>query len=177
MISHYFLSKDIITLCENFAENVIGTNISEYSKRKQTDIDKIKKDIVTGKLAEWGVYFIYSLRKRNIMEPPCMRILSKDKKSFDPDLKWGLFNLHIKSQTHESSTRYGDSWIFQAKDPLFGFSNEYDIVIGCSVLVEKEGALVEIKLEKPFRTLIIGETKLSKFSENKRAIYLKDNDG
>lgn len=183
MISEYYVGRDIIKLCEIFADRVISTNISQYEKRKQFDQKKIWNDIFYGKIAEWGVYFIYSERGRKNLDPPDMKIYKAKDKSFDADLKFGLFNLHIKSQTYESSARYGDSWIFQAKDPLFESANEYDILVGCRVSLDQpsksyiEGALVEIKLEKAFHDLIIGKTKLSKFSENKKAVYLKDNNG
>jgi hypothetical protein len=176
--TEYYLSSDILTMCEAFADRVIESNKDEYARRKQSDLVKIKKDIVTGKLAEWGVYFIYLSRGR-YLNTPDMQIYPKEHKSFDPDLRWGLYNLHIKSQTLESFMRYGDSWIFQAKDPLFEFSNGYDIVVGCRVSIDdfERGALVEIMLEKQFKQIKFGETKLSKFYGNKKAIYLKDNDG
>ena len=177
-ISEYYLGSDIVTMCEAFAERVIETNKDEYARRKQSDLTKIKNDIVIGKLAEWGVYFIY-LKRGRYLNTPDMQVYPKEHKSYDPDLRWGLYNLHIKSQTYQSFVRYGDSWIFQAKDPLFEFSNEYDIVIGCRVSIDdfENGALVEIMLEKQFRNLKFGETKLSKFYGNKKAIYLKDNNG
>lgn len=176
--NQYCLDSDIYTICEHFAERVLVTNKDEYSKRKQYNTEKIKKDIILGKLAEWGVYFIYLCRGNFNINTPDMSIYSKENKSFDSDLKWGLYNLHIKSQSYESSYRYGDSWIFQAKDPLFEFSNEYDIIIGCRVSIDSssKNASIEILLEKQFQKLTFGDTKLSKFSGNKRAVYLKDND-
>lgn len=170
------LDFEIVKLCECFADRVITTNLDCYKKRNQFNYEKIKQDIFVGKLAEWGVFFTYLKRRRYNINPPDMQIYSRQKKSFDPDLRWGLYNLHIKSQTCESADRYGDSWIFQAKDPLFEFSNEYDIIVGCRVSIsDQQSCLVEILLEKPFSNLIFGDTKLSKFSGNKKALYLKDN--
>lgn len=179
--SGYYLSRDIVLLCEVFSSRVLHTNIDEYSKRSQKNVEKIWNDIFYGKLAEWGVYFIYLERGITNIDPPDMKIYNSWNKSFDPDLRYGLFNLHIKSQTFESAHRYGDSWIFQSKDPLFESSSEYDIMIGCRVTLDKtngdfiEGAYIEIKLEKDFNSLAFGKTKLSKFSENKIAVYLEDN--
>lgn len=179
----YYLSRDIVKICENFADRVLQTNVDEYARRNQNSQKKIWSDIFTGKLAEWGVYFIYLERGRKNIDPPDMRIYGRSDKSFDADLRWGLFNLHIKSQVFESAIKYGDSWMFESKDPLFDFSNEYDIVIGCRVNLDIptvnyiEGALVEIKIEKTFKHLVIGDPKLSKFSGKKKAIYLRDNNG
>jgi len=174
-MNKYLLDSDIIKLCDHFADRVISTNLDCYKKRKQFNYDKIKQDIFIGKLAEWGVFFIYLQRGRHNIIPPDMNVYSKKKKSFDPDMRWGLFNIHIKSQTYESASRYGDSWIFQAKDPLFEFSNEYDIIIGCRVAIGDSCSEVEILLEKPFKNLVFGDTRLSKFAGDKKAIYLKDN--
>lgn len=173
----YTLSSDIFKICEHFADKVFVTNKDEYAKRKQFNSSKIKNDILLGKLGEWGVYFMYLSKGRSNINTPDMSVYSHQKKSFDPDLYWGLFNLHIKSQSLDSATRYGDSWIFQAKDPLFGYSNEYDIIVGCRVAVDDNAktATVEMLLEKPFKKLKFGDTKLLKFSENKKALYLKDN--
>ena len=52
------ISQDIIKLCEHFAEKCCLTNLDEYSRRNQSNIIKIKKDISVGKIAEFGVFFI-----------------------------------------------------------------------------------------------------------------------
>ena len=173
----YYLDPDIVKMCQHFADRVIDTNLQCYSKRRQLNADKIRQDIFIGKVAEWGVFFNYLKRGRTNIQPPDMRVYLAEDKSFDSDLRWGLFHLHVKSQTFESADRYGDSWIFQTKDPLFEFASGYDIVIGCRVTVDSfnENAFVEILLEKQFQKLTFGDTKLSKFSGNKKALYLKDN--
>jgi hypothetical protein len=176
-VNSYSLDSDIYRICEHFAERVLVTNKDEYSRRKQYNAEKIKKDILLGKLTEWGVYFIYLYRGRNNINTPDMSIYPKEYKSFESDLRWGLYKLHIKSQSFESAHRYGDSWIFQTKDPLFEFTSDYDIVIGCRVTVDdfNKNAFVEILLEKQFKKLVFKDTKLSKFKDNKKALYLRDN--
>lgn len=176
-IVEYKLQSDIVKMCEVFSSKVIHTNADEYYRRKQSDLEKIWNDIFYGKLAEWGVYFIYLERERTNIDPPDMRIYSAKDKSFDPDLRYGLFNIHVKSQTYESAEKFGDSWMFQSKDPLLVQPNEYDILIGCRVLLSDRDktAMVKIKLEKPFMNLVIGEPRLSKFVGSKKTIYLKDN--
>jgi hypothetical protein len=180
-VNSYYLSRDIIKICEVFCSKVLHTNADQYYKRKQSDINKIWNDIFYGKISEWGVYFIYLERGRTNVTAPDMKIYSSKQKSFDADLCYGLYNLHVKSQNSESAEKYGDSWIFQSKDPLFASPTEYDIIVGCRVTLDEsskdfiDGALVEIKLEKRFIDLNIGSPKLSKFSGDKKAIYLKDN--
>jgi hypothetical protein len=177
LTTEYYLESDILQACLHFADRVVPTNEDEYSKRKQSNLKKIRQDVFIGQLAVWGVYFIYLQRGHKNIEPPDMRVYEKNKKSFDPDLRYGLYNLHIKAQSYESSVRYGDSWVFQTKDPLFAFNSEYDIMVGCKVCLDMthQGALVQILLEKPFGSIVFGETKMSKFADNKKAVYLKDN--
>lgn len=181
-VDSYYLSRDIVKMCEVFCSRVLHTNVDEYHRRKQSDLSKIWNDIFYGKLAEWGVYFIYLERGRNNLNPPDMTIYTAKQKSYDADLKYGLFNLHIKSQTYESAERYGDSWMFQCKDPLFELSSEYDIMVGCRVSIHEpsknfiEGAFVEIKLERQFNKLILSDPKLAKFHGIKKTVYLKEND-
>jgi hypothetical protein len=176
-IKGFYLSSDIVKICEHFAERSYLTNIDCYALRKQTSPEKIKQDIMLGKLAEWGVYFIYLARGRKSIAPPDLNVYEASSKSFDPDLRWGLFNLHIKSQTFESAYKFGDSWIFQSKDPLFEHSSCYDIMIGCRVSLDDYdgGCNVEIRLEKRFVDLVVAAPKMSKFNDNKKAVYLEDN--
>jgi hypothetical protein len=182
MITKYTLPPEIYIVCINFADQVVETNLSEYASRNQKNKQKIRDDILCGKLAEWGVYFIYLGRGRNSIEPPDMKIYSWEDKSFNPDLTWQLYNIHVKSQTKQSSILYGDSWLFQSKDPLFAYSGEYDIIVACSIDIRTcdifgsvESVIVEIKLEKPFKNLNFSKPKLDKLIGNKKALYLEDN--
>lgn len=175
----YVLPREIYLLCKHFAFKSFETSQDCYAGRGQSDTRKIINDITTGKLAEWGVYFIYLHEGKHSISSPDMNIYPVRQKSFDSDLKYGSHRFHIKSQTFESSERYGSSWMFQAKDPLFAKSDDCDIIIGCRVdldVLRDDSCLVEIQLEKPFNQLVIGEPKLSKFSNGKKAIYLKDNE-
>ena len=175
-MNQYTLSSDIIFMCKCFADKVIDTNIDEYNNRKQFNRQKIWNDIFYGKLAEWGVYFIYLKRNRLSITTPDMKIYSGSYKSFDADLNWNLYKLHIKSQTKKSERNYGTSWIFQSNDPLFKKSKEYDIIIGCTVdFISEDQCVIDIKLESQFKKLIFAEPKLNKFEGNKKALYLKDN--
>jgi hypothetical protein len=162
-------------MCKNFAEISVKTSTDEYFKRNQRDVSKIKKDILLGKVAEWGVYFIYLENNKTLITPPDMNVYSKFEKSFECDLRWGLFRLHVKSQDTYSADRYGTSWVFQKKDPLFVHSGSYDIIIGCRVDMISDTPTVEILLERPFRELKFNKPKLDKFSDNKIVLYLQDN--
>jgi hypothetical protein len=138
------------------------------------DTNKILNDITIGKLAEWGVYFIFLDQGRHTITTPDMKIYLAKQKSFECDLQEGIHRLHVKGQTIASSNAYGHSWMLQAKDPLFEKSDSNDIIIGCSVDWDEE-AVVTILLEERFENLKIGEPKMSKFVNGKKAIYLRDN--
>lgn len=168
------LSQDILKMCEAFADMVLKTNQYAYAKRNQTDLNKIRNDIILGKLGEWGVYFRY-IDQRRLLEPPDMKIYPINKKSFDADLQWNLYSLHIKTQSIDSMNRFGLSWMFEAKDPVLQMPNEYDIFVGCIATMgnKDNDPLVQIKCEIPFTEVIIGEPKLKKLN-TKKCIYFKD---
>lgn len=178
MISEYYLESDTVKMCEHFAERSYKSSADMYAHRKQANEAKIKQDIMLGKLAEFGVYFIYLANGRTNITAPDLNIYPAKQKSFDPDLRWGLFNLHIKSQTIESANRYGDSWVFQSNDPAVKSPNEYDIFVGAGVTFDdyNNGCLINIKMERKLDELKFGAPKLAKFNaNNKTCIYLKDN--
>lgn len=181
-----YISEDIVTICTHFAERSYKSSADMYASRKQVNESKIKQDIMLGKLAEFGVYFIYLANGRTNITAPDLNIYPAKQKSFDPDLRWGLFNLHIKSQTIESANRYGDSWVFQSNDPAVKSPNEYDIFVGTGITYSDFGNgshgerllqyRVDIKLERKLDELKFGTPKLAKFNaNNKTCIYLKDN--
>ena len=115
------ITKEMQEACKTFAEEVISTNVEEYAKRNQTDIELIKKQIYEGKLAEWATCKFYKDMKMDHCTEPDMKIYSKDEKSFDADLhiKFRNFrrNIHVKSQNESSAKRFGTSFLFQKNDP------------------------------------------------------------
>jgi hypothetical protein len=170
----WYVDPIIEDLCKHFAELVVNTNVYEYARRKQFNKSKIINDIFLGKLAEFGVYYI--LKQRGIFQvtPPDLRVYGKTLKSFDSDLQADGEFLHIKTQSKESSDRYGHSWVFQSNDPIVNNATPKDWFIGTSIYKPDDQWIVDIQIEKPANQLIFNKPILDKFT-NKTCVYLKDN--
>lgn len=110
------LGDDIVYLCNHFAELTYLSNLDEYSRRGQNNPDKIKLDIAQGKAAEFAVMYYLLEEGHGKVSIPDMNLHRN--KSFDPDLTTSRYNVHVKSQSQESYSKYGKSFLFQKKDPL-----------------------------------------------------------
>jgi hypothetical protein len=166
------ISQDIINLCNNFAEKCCLTNVDEYSKRNQKDFNKIKKDIAIGKIAEFGVYFIFLEQGMSNISIPDINVYSSNKKSFDADLECNKINFHIKTQTIDAAKKFENSWLFQKNDPLVLKPQNNDYFIGTQY--DEENFEVKILLSKKAKDLKYNKPVLEKLF-SKTCVYLKNN--
>lgn len=166
------ISPDIIKLCQNFAENCYWTNAPEYERRNQNNPDKIKQDIAFGKIAEFGVYYILLEKGMKHITIPDTNVYNHKSKSFEADLKCEGFGFHIKTQTLKSALRFGESWMFQKKDPLVINPKSYDYFIGTQL--NESNFEVKILLSKPATELKFEDPVLEKL-KTKTCLYLKNN--
>lgn len=169
----FILEKNIIKICNDFAEQCCPTNKDEYASRNQTNIDKIKKDIRIGKMAEFAVFYILKEKGLENLTPPDLKIYKKNEKSFDADLKCDGYKIHVKSQDLESARAWGDSWTFQKEDPLFKKITDQDHFIG--VKVDEKNNKIEIMLSRKIKDLVFAPPVLEKLRPFKTCVYLKDN--
>ena len=120
-----------ITESKNFSDAVVFTNINQYRKRNQSNIEKIKKDILFGKYAEFCVWWNLLLDGWNVQEPDC-QVYSNKKKSFDADLTANDgTRFHVKSCN--SSSTFPVSWLFQPNDPVTMNPNQNDLFVLCYI--------------------------------------------
>jgi len=105
--------------CKNFTIKVIKTNLDEYKRRGQTNVDRIKKQIFIGKLAECAVW---KVKKDELVSGPDFTIYPPRHKSFDADLmfKDGK-ELHVKCQYTGKPGNKNNSWVFQKVDNPKGY--------------------------------------------------------
>jgi hypothetical protein len=108
------IHDDILAKCDEFSLKSAPTNLSALSRRGQYNIDAIKRQIKTGKIAETLVYSEISKDYPDLTEPD-FNIYTKKNKSWAPDLKDKQSNLRlaVKAQEYESSLQYHESWVFQ----------------------------------------------------------------
>jgi hypothetical protein len=173
------LSQEYISLCENFAEERMGS-YGLYNARCKSSPEKIKQDLLIGAMGECGTYL--TLNSCGICTPPSFTILDKKQKDYSADLQFGEYLLHVKSQGEESCRKYGDSWILQygkGRDPIFKSTNENEYLV--LTRVDEKRGIISIKaiMSVPYLTSgnLIGEPKVKWLIGEKKAIYLKDLEG
>jgi hypothetical protein len=164
-----------IDKCEQFSLECAQTNLSRYKSRGQSVINKIVSDIFVGKMGECAVYLNKVSLGLECSEPD-FNIYRGRQKSYDADLRSENRKLHVKTQSLNSATKYGTSWILQAKegdaDKLFKHRDDNDFAVLC---VMKSDTLVTILAEVSiiwlFVNHLIEEPKIKFFIGTKKALY------
>ena len=161
-----------------FAEHVYETNKNEYSRRNQFNRETIIRQIVSGKMAELGVYE-YLRRLRFDPEFPDFLIYEKARKSFDADTRFiyrkNKINCHVKSQDVSQGKIYSPSWLFQKhQDPLVRAPQEYKNDILAFVRLSGREAEILGFVWAPEVAPCFSEPKLKRLRGNKAALYLDD---
>lgn len=132
-------------------------------------------DIYAGAIGEVGVYNI--LKELGIeVNKPDFAIYSKRNKNYNADLTDGNFHFHVKSQTIESASKYGNSWIMQKSDPILNKPQKTHFLVPCNV--DTQHGIVTVlgctKITDLVNHNAIGECKLEWFRKTKCAIYEED---
>lgn len=155
-------TSDDIARCTKFAEQVVGTNVDEYSRRGQKNKDRIIQQIVEGKIVEVVV------ARALLLPDPDFEVYGKKKKSFSADMvSPDNIHYHVKSQTKEMGDKYGTSWVFEKRDKLVRKeSNPNDKLVLCVL----DGILVDIRFIIPADEAVYGNMKLPHL-RSKCAIY------
>jgi hypothetical protein len=122
------LTQEEYEMCLKFSDNVVETNKDCYASRNQTNVTKIKDDILVGKLAEYAVYKLLLLRGKNVTAPD-LQVYSTNRKSFSADLKDEVFEYHVKCMKSSAAARFGLSWSFQKQDKLVTQPKTNDIIV------------------------------------------------
>lgn len=109
------LQPKILEICTNFAEQVLPTIARQLQGRNQTNTPVILGQIVTGKMAEFGVWAL--LHERGITSAmPDVKIYTKEKKSWAPDLHLSQpphSAIHVKSMSRAQMEALGLSFTIQ----------------------------------------------------------------
>ena len=128
-------NPDTYTLkrCELFAQFSAQTSQDEYARRNQVNLEKIKKDIYQGKIAEFMVSIYYAKLGKKVSVPD-LEIYGKYRKSFDADLVINGTNVHVKSCA--ANPRWSPSWVFQKNDKITQGETEDWL---CLVVLEEGG--------------------------------------
>lgn len=169
-----------IKKCQDFANSI---DTSFYATRNQFNADKRVRDNIIGKLGEIAVFNYFKEKNVELTEPD-FKIYSRNKKSWDYDLKGKDLNLHVKSQSVEQGQRYSVSFVFENTDKhIFKEYSENDYVCFISVDLNKKEAEIRAitKLQDLHDKKLFGKPKLA-YLTTKAVVYfdtlkdvLKDN--
>lgn len=164
--------------CNAFAHNVYESNKDCYQGRRQTNKEAIIRQIITGKLGEFAVYYFMNSYLGWHSNEVDLEVYGKNRKSFEPDFRAGkiepssaIYNIHVKSILCNSAKKYGLSWLMEKKDPIFkNDSNMSEVFAFCQVLGKN---LVHFYGFLPLPMVRLGEPR-KKALESKYAIYFED---
>ena len=161
------ISKYNYNKCIAFAEQQMKTSADLYKYRGETNNNKIKQDITIGKMAELGVQKFLKCSK------PDFTIYERKKKSYSADLRLGNLRIHVKSQSEDSVSRYGHSWLFQRTDNIVRKATPYDFLVLTCVNERKREVFI-LKVIRAREIIKWGECKVPRYRDTKVALYLKE---
>jgi len=174
LVETIFLNKSDMKRARKFAKARVEDNVELYRKRGGFK----EVDIIAGAMGEIAVYKLLKAQGFPVGKPD-FSIHEVRKKSFDPDLTDGLHHFHVKSQTLESKSMYGASWIMQRTDPIINNPQRLHYMVPSTVDIDT--GRVEIYGIMSLLSLVqngcIGECKNEWFRKTKIAIYLDHIEG
>lgn len=152
--------------CLEFAQNCVSTNYQEYSRRNQSDEQKIIDDIRIGKICECMVTRYFTLKGKPCSSPD-FAIYGKEKKSFDSDIVVFDTDTKIHVKSCRSDSPFPISWVFQPNDPLIIAPEENDYIALCVYgsdsywyLIPASEANYEAPMKKSLNKKVIYERSL-----------------
>jgi hypothetical protein len=167
-------SKEDLQKCLDFSEQV---DTSLYARRNQWDANKRKADSKIGKLGELAAYYSL-LEKYPTISYPDFKIYTAKQKSWDYDLKYETFNLHVKTQETLQAAKFGESWIFQSTDKhIFKnhLSNDYVAFVKVNLMQNEAEIKAIVSVDLLHNNKLFAMPMLEKLQyANKLAVYYKD---
>lgn len=164
-LSNYYLKK-----CQDFANARIDGSKQLYAYRGESNIEKMKEDIVVGLMAEWGCYKWLKSLGLNPSKPD-MKIYEGRRKSYSADIFCNDLRIHVKSQSEKSSARYGLSWLGQKTDKLWSSPDNQDLVFFAQVSGNVVKILGMVSAKDIVENDLLKEPKVPKYRHSKVAIY------
>lgn len=161
--------------CMKFAEESVESSSSMWSRGGRISKERLIYDIYVGKLGEWAAYTALKYREDGITKPD-HRVLTAGQKSFDADLQSPQYLYHCKTQSMESSAKYGISWIFQyeeggRKDPMVKNPGPKDVAVLMCMGRDEVKIMAIVKVVDLVKANALEEAASPFFRNSKKAIY------
>lgn len=167
-ISNLWLAK-----CEKFADQQLKDSFNLYQHRGEKRIEKMRDDIIVGKLVELAAYKYLKPLFTNLSKPD-FTIYERRHKSHSADLYTKSVSFHVKGQSELSRKRYGSSFLFQKTDPIVRApDNNHYVIVG---VVDDEKLFVTLLgcIRASDMKQYIREPKNPNYAFTKVAIYIDD---
>ena len=162
---------------DQFCDKMRESSAQYYLARRKANPGKVYEQIKVGKLAEFAArsYLVQNLKLPGDVVPD-LQVYEHKNKNWEPDLKYIDYSIHIKSCTVSSAETYGESYTYQAIDPLLRTDAPRDYC--CFVLYDDKNDIYNVRSLVKINWLrshnLFKEMKLTKFKNNKVAIYHED---
>lgn len=167
-VSDYYVKK-----VEEFARKRIEGSKNLYAYRGESNMGKMVDDCVIGTIGEWGVFKYLKDMVGITTSKPDMKIYEKRRKSFSADLVHPDYRFHVKSQSIESISKYGRSWLFQKSDKVLNNPEPDEYFVFTEVC--RNGVVEIIAVIQCNKLLnLYGECKVPWYRHSKVALYLDD---
>lgn len=161
-----------INLAQSFTDYVIDTNKHQYAKRGQYNIERIKNQILDGKMTEFG-YMMAAYPKCNYQMS--FEIFEGKNKSHDEDLidlDMKYPNVQVKCASHYGGER---SWVFQ-DTAINKYNKNYpkEIFALCDLDKIKKIVYIIALMYWSDICILLKDCKNDNVRSNKKAIYESD---
>ena len=165
------LSKYYFDKCCKFADEQLETSKDLYMYRGEHRLEKMRNDIIVGKMGEVAAYRYLKVRGYNVSKPD-FTIYERHNKSFDADIttKCGK-SVHVKSQGFESMVRYGASWLLQKSDKITKNPSCEDYILMVNLNGLEANILGVVSVHDLVLNELYEEPKVSRYAQTKKAIY------
>jgi len=163
------LDKEVIESCRVFANKRTEDSLKLYQFRGEHRRQKIFSDIFQGTLAEFAVQ--KALSEIAPMSAPDLTIYDAKDKSYSKDLEFNGIHIHVKSQSIDSSKRYGISWVFQLRDSLLESSDPNAVLALCLIHGHLE---VKVLGYLKAKDACFKDLKIRHYGKTKKAVYFED---
>lgn len=165
-LSEYYFNK-----CAEFADAQLKTSKNLYAYRGEHREDKIRKDIIIGKLGEVAAYKYLKVRGFSVNKPD-FSIYEQCNKSFAADLITDCGrSIHVKSQGFDSMVRYGASWLLQKSDALTYKPEKSEFILMVSISGLEADVLGVVNAQDLILNGLYDEPKISRYAKTKVALY------
>lgn len=159
--------------CLAFAKAVYQTNQEEYERRGQSNKWLIIQQIADGKLAEFAVWKYMKSFGYQLSMPDC-NIYDEVEKSYEADLYYGIYDIHVKSISVENARKYGQSYLFQRSDPITMGGSQERGVLAFTLGISSNEVWFYGFYPIPLLNGILKNPRLEEMQKTKLALYFED---